>query len=60
MTVLNKLDRSHLAAEAIDRVTGFGAPAAYAKQAIRNRLIEHRRLSAHDVDPGGCSPELTH
>ena len=55
MTVLNKLDRFHLAAEAIDRVTGFGAPAAYAKQAIRDRLIEHRRY----IERHGCDlPEV--
>jgi xylulose-5-phosphate/fructose-6-phosphate phosphoketolase len=55
MTVLNKLDRFHLAAEAIDRVTGFGAPAAYAKQAIRDRLIEHRRY----IERYGCDlPEV--
>jgi xylulose-5-phosphate/fructose-6-phosphate phosphoketolase len=43
MVVLNELDRFHLVGDVIDRVPGLGARAAYAKQAIRDRLIEHKR-----------------
>jgi xylulose-5-phosphate/fructose-6-phosphate phosphoketolase len=43
MTVRNDLDRFHLAGDVIDRVARLRPVAAYAKQAIRDRLIEHRR-----------------
>jgi xylulose-5-phosphate/fructose-6-phosphate phosphoketolase len=43
MVVRNDLDRFHLVADVIDRVPGLGARAAHAKQAIRDKLIEHRR-----------------
>jgi xylulose-5-phosphate/fructose-6-phosphate phosphoketolase len=43
MCVLNELDRFHLVADVIDRVPALGARAAYAKQAIRDALIEHRQ-----------------
>jgi xylulose-5-phosphate/fructose-6-phosphate phosphoketolase len=42
MTVLNDLDRFHLVADVIDRVPGLGTIAAYTKQLIRDRLIEHK------------------
>jgi xylulose-5-phosphate/fructose-6-phosphate phosphoketolase len=42
MCVLNELDRFHLVSDVIDRVGTLGARAAYAKQAIRDKLIEHR------------------
>jgi xylulose-5-phosphate/fructose-6-phosphate phosphoketolase len=42
MCVLNELDRFHLVGDVIDRVPGLGSRAAYAKQAIRDALIEHR------------------
>jgi xylulose-5-phosphate/fructose-6-phosphate phosphoketolase len=42
MCVLNDLDRFHLVSDVIDRVPKLGARAAYAKQAIRDKLIEHR------------------
>jgi xylulose-5-phosphate/fructose-6-phosphate phosphoketolase len=41
MVVRNKLDRFHLAADVIDRVPRLATVAAYAKQAIRDKLIEH-------------------
>ncbi len=41
MCVLNDLDRFHLVGDVIDRVPKLGARAAYAKQAIRDKLIEH-------------------
>jgi len=42
MVVRNDLDRFHLVADVIDRVPRLGYMAAYAKQAIRDKLIEHR------------------
>jgi xylulose-5-phosphate/fructose-6-phosphate phosphoketolase len=42
MVVLNDLDRFHLAADVIDRVPQLGAKAAYARQAILGKLVEHR------------------
>jgi xylulose-5-phosphate/fructose-6-phosphate phosphoketolase len=42
MTVMNDLDRFHLVADVIDRVPGLGHAAAYAKQWLRDRRIEHR------------------
>ncbi len=43
MCVLNDIDRFHLVADVIDRVPTLGSRAAYAKQAIRDALIEHRQ-----------------
>jgi xylulose-5-phosphate/fructose-6-phosphate phosphoketolase len=42
MVVLNDLDRFHLAMDVIDRVPKLGANAAYAKQALIQKLIEHK------------------
>jgi len=42
MVVLNQMDRFHLVQDVIDRLPQLGSRAAYAKQAIRNALIEHR------------------
>jgi xylulose-5-phosphate/fructose-6-phosphate phosphoketolase len=42
MVVLNDLDRFHLVGDVIDRVPRLGAAAAYAKQAIRDQLLDHR------------------
>ncbi|HVA29498.1 MAG TPA: phosphoketolase family protein, partial [Candidatus Baltobacteraceae bacterium] len=42
MTVLNELDRFHLAGDAIDRVPRLQERSAHAKQLIRDRLVEHR------------------
>jgi xylulose-5-phosphate/fructose-6-phosphate phosphoketolase len=43
MVVLNELDRFHLVGEVIDRVPQLRVRAAYAKQAIRDKLIEHKQ-----------------
>ena len=46
MCVLNDLDRFHLVQDVIDRVPQLGTKAAYAKQAIRDKLIEHKKYIA--------------
>ena len=42
MTVLNDLDRFHLAGDLIDRVARLQGVAAGQKQKLRSRLIEHK------------------
>jgi xylulose-5-phosphate/fructose-6-phosphate phosphoketolase len=42
MVVLNQLDRFHLAGDVIDRVPGLGSRAAYAKQYLRDKLLDHK------------------
>jgi len=46
MCVLNDLDRFHLVSDVIDRVPDLAARAAYAKQAIRDKLLEHKQYIA--------------
>ncbi len=43
MVVLNDLDRFHLVADVIDRVPKLGYIAAYTKQLIRDKIIEHKQ-----------------
>ena len=42
MTVLNELDRFHLAGDVIDRVPRLGTEGAYVKQWLGDKLIEHK------------------
>ncbi len=42
MAVLNDLDRFHLAGDVIDRVPSLGSRAAYAKQMLRDKLLDHK------------------
>jgi xylulose-5-phosphate/fructose-6-phosphate phosphoketolase len=42
MVVLNDLDRFHLANDVIDRVPGLGTRGAYAKQALHEKLLDHK------------------
>jgi xylulose-5-phosphate/fructose-6-phosphate phosphoketolase len=42
MTVLNDLDRFHLAEAALDLVPTLGAQAGHLRQRLRDKLIEHR------------------
>ena len=51
MCVLNGLDRFNLVGEVIDRVPALASRAAYAKQAIREALIDHRQyITTHGED----------
>lgn len=42
MVVINDLDRFHLVGDVIDRVPKLGYAAAYTKQFIRDKLIDHK------------------
>ena len=51
MAVLNDIDRYHLVGDVIDRVPKLGPFAAYGKQAMRDKLIEHRQyIHEHGED----------
>ena len=43
MAVLNDIDRFHLVGDVIDRVPRLGHLAAYTRQLVRDRLIDHHR-----------------
>jgi len=55
MTVLNDLDRYHLAGDVIDRVPRLQRTGAHFKQMLRNKLIEHK-LYIHEF--GEDMPEI--
>jgi xylulose-5-phosphate/fructose-6-phosphate phosphoketolase len=42
MTVMNDLDRFHLVEDVIDRVPSLSSHAAYTRQWVRDKLIEHK------------------
>jgi xylulose-5-phosphate/fructose-6-phosphate phosphoketolase len=42
MVVLNELDRFHLVGDVIDRVPSLGSRAAYVKQLLRDKLLDHK------------------
>jgi xylulose-5-phosphate/fructose-6-phosphate phosphoketolase len=51
MVVMNDLDRFHLCEDVIDRLPQLGAKAAYFKQAIHEKLIEHKEyIKMHGDD----------
>lgn len=51
MVVRNRLDRFHLVGDVIDFVPTLGPAAVYAKQAIRDKLVDHARyIVAHGAD----------
>jgi xylulose-5-phosphate/fructose-6-phosphate phosphoketolase len=55
MTVLNDLDRFHLAIDAIDRLPQTGSEGAYLKQQLKDKLVEHK----HYIDRYGQDmPEI--
>ena len=51
MVVRNDLDRFHLVEDVIDRVPKLGYAAAYAKQELRDKLIEHHHyVTKYGID----------
>jgi xylulose-5-phosphate/fructose-6-phosphate phosphoketolase len=56
MVVLNDMDRFHLVRDVIDRVPGLEVKAAYVKQAMRDKLIAHKR---YIVEHGEDLPEIS-
>jgi xylulose-5-phosphate/fructose-6-phosphate phosphoketolase len=55
MVVMNDLDRFHLVADVIDRIPLRGSRADYAKQALRDKRIEHKQYIA---EQGEDMPEI--
>lgn len=55
MTVLNRLDRFHLAADAISRTPGLCDSTGHVQQHLRDRLLEHR---AYITRHGRDMPEI--
>jgi xylulose-5-phosphate/fructose-6-phosphate phosphoketolase len=57
MTVLNELDRFHLAGEALNRLPQLGSNAQAIQDLIRDKLAEHRLyINTHGED----LPEIRH
>ena len=56
MAVMNDLDRFHLVADVIDRIPLHGSQADYAKQALRDKRIEHKQ---YIVEYGEDMPEIS-
>ncbi|NEX92500.1 phosphoketolase family protein [Caulobacter sp. 17J65-9] len=50
MCVMNDVDRFHLAGDVIDRVPKLAGRAAYAKQALRDKLLDHKAWIARYGD----------
>lgn len=52
MAIRNDIDRFHLVADVIDRVPSLGYTAAYVKQMVRDKLIDHREyITEFGEDP---------
>ncbi len=52
MAVRNDIDRYHLVGDVIDRVPTLGKSAAYVKQVLRDKLIDHREyIEQYGEDP---------
>lgn len=50
MTVLNELDRFHLAGDVVDRVTRLWPVNAHFKQFLRNKLVDHKQYICQHGD----------
>ncbi len=51
MVVRNDLDRFHLVSDVIERVPRLGVHAAYTRQRLQDKLIEHREyITRHGID----------
>jgi xylulose-5-phosphate/fructose-6-phosphate phosphoketolase len=51
MTVLNEMDRFHLALDVLDRVPRLGNTGAYLKQYLKDKLVEHKHyIEQHGED----------
>jgi xylulose-5-phosphate/fructose-6-phosphate phosphoketolase len=50
MTVLNDLDRFHLAGDVVDRVPRLQRVGAHFKQSLRNKLVEHKQYICEHGD----------
>ena len=51
MAVLNEMDRFHLAEDVIERLPQLGSRAAYLRQRLRDKLLEHREyIRIHGED----------
>jgi xylulose-5-phosphate/fructose-6-phosphate phosphoketolase len=50
MTVMNDLDRFHLAGDVVDRVPSLQKVGAHFKQFLRNKLVEHKRYTHEHGD----------
>ncbi len=55
MAVRNDLDRFHLVTDVIDRVPSLGSRAAYLKQEVRDKLLDH---SSYIAQHGEHLPEI--
>jgi xylulose-5-phosphate/fructose-6-phosphate phosphoketolase len=55
MVVLNDLDRFHLVGDVIERVPSLGSRAAYARQWLRDKLLDHK---AYIEQYGDDMPEI--
>jgi xylulose-5-phosphate/fructose-6-phosphate phosphoketolase len=55
MAVMNDLDRYHLVQDVVDRLPHFADRAAYIRQAMRDRLVEHK---AHVTTYGDDLPAI--
>jgi xylulose-5-phosphate/fructose-6-phosphate phosphoketolase len=55
MTVLNELDRFHLAGDVVDRVPRLQRVGAHFKQFLRKKLVEHKQ---YIVEAGDDLPEI--
>jgi xylulose-5-phosphate/fructose-6-phosphate phosphoketolase len=55
MAVRNDIDRFHLVRDVIDRVPSLGASAAYVKQYVRDKRVEHRQ---YIIQHGEDLPEI--